>query len=124
MRASRASVRASCRSSFRLLLVINCTFCACATITSCPSSVNSRLTHGECVPVSSAMRLCGILENVCFIASGVVGNFCSRMILPASKKIGTVQAYGKEILKEQKLTIGVDLRDRSSFYCVLDVCEL
>ena len=29
--ASRASVRASCRSSFRLLLVINCTFCACAT---------------------------------------------------------------------------------------------
>ena len=34
-----------------------------------------------CVPVSSAMRLCGILENVCFIASGVVGTFCSRMIL-------------------------------------------
>jgi hypothetical protein len=26
-----------CRSSFRLLLVINCTFCACATITSCPN---------------------------------------------------------------------------------------
>jgi hypothetical protein len=31
-----------------------------------------------------------------------------------------VQAYGKEILKEQKLTIGVDLGDRWSFYCVLD----
>ena len=47
---------------------------------------NSRLTHGECVPVSSAMRLCGILENVCFVASGVVGTFCSRMILPVSSK--------------------------------------
>jgi hypothetical protein len=39
---------------------------------------------------------------------------------PAMKKISTVQAYGKEILKEQKLTIGVDLGDRWSFYCVLD----
>src|SRR5580692_9859566 len=86
IRASRANVRASCRSSFRLLLVINCTFCACATSTSCSSSVNSRLAHGECVPVSRAMRLCGILENVSFIASGVVGTFCSRMILPASSK--------------------------------------
>src|ERR1700693_4675747 len=39
---------------------------------------------------------------------------------PAMKKISTVQADGKEILKEQKLTIGVDLGDRSSFYCVLE----
>src|SRR6202795_1893535 len=39
---------------------------------------------------------------------------------PAMKKISTVQAYGNEILKEQKLTIGVDLGDRWSFYCVLD----
>jgi len=36
------------------------------------------------------------------------------------KKISTVQTYGKEILKEQKLTIGVDLGDRWSFYCVLE----
>ena len=36
------------------------------------------------------------------------------------KKISTVQAYGKEILKEQKLTIGVDLGDRWSFYRVLE----
>ena len=36
------------------------------------------------------------------------------------KKISTVQVLGKEILKEQKLTIGVDLGDRWSFYCVLD----
>ena len=36
------------------------------------------------------------------------------------KKISTVQTFGKEILHEQKLTIGVDLGDRWSFYCVLD----
>ena len=36
------------------------------------------------------------------------------------KKISTMQAYGNEILKEQKLTIGVDLGDRWSFYCVLE----
>ncbi len=36
------------------------------------------------------------------------------------KKISTVQVFGNEILKEQQLTIGVDLGDRCSFYCVLD----
>jgi len=36
------------------------------------------------------------------------------------KKISTVQEFGNEILKEQKLTIGVDLGDRWSFYCVLE----
>jgi len=39
---------------------------------------------------------------------------------PAMKKISTVQVLGNEILKEQKLTIGVDLGDRWSFYCVLE----
>jgi transposase len=39
---------------------------------------------------------------------------------PAMKKISTVQADGKEILEKQKLTIGVDLGDRWSFYCVLE----
>src|SRR5579864_5243397 len=39
---------------------------------------------------------------------------------PAVKKISIVQAFGNEIFKEQKLTIGVDLGDRWSFYCVLD----
>jgi hypothetical protein len=33
------------------------------------------------------------------------------------KKISTMQASSNEILKEQKLTIGVDLGDRWSFYC-------
>ena len=33
------------------------------------------------------------------------------------KKISTVQAFGNEIFKEQKLTIGLDLGDLWSFYC-------
>src|SRR6202051_671414 len=39
---------------------------------------------------------------------------------PAMKKISTLQVVGNESLKEQKLTIGLDLGDRWSFYCVLD----
>ncbi|HWY45224.1 MAG TPA: hypothetical protein VNX66_17120 [Candidatus Sulfotelmatobacter sp.] len=39
------------------------------------------------------------------------------------KKISTVRALENEIFKEQKLTIGVDLGDRWSFYCVLGVKE-
>src|SRR5437879_13339818 len=39
---------------------------------------------------------------------------------PAMKKISTVQVFGNEVFAEQKLTIGVDLGDRWSFYCVLD----
>jgi hypothetical protein len=34
--------------------------------------------------------------------------------------LSTVQAFSNEIFKEQRLTIGLDLRDRWSFYCVLD----
>ena len=36
------------------------------------------------------------------------------------KKISTLQAFSNEIVKEEKPTIGVDLGDRWSFYCVLD----
>ena len=36
------------------------------------------------------------------------------------KKISTVQTFGNGIFKGQKLTIGLDLGDRWSFYCVLD----
>src|SRR6201984_1038282 len=39
---------------------------------------------------------------------------------PAMKKTITVQASKSEIFKEQKLTIGLDLGDRWSFYCVMD----
>src|SRR5271169_1318524 len=60
IRANRASVCASRRSSFFRLSPINRTLRACATITSCPNSLNKRLTQGECVPVSSAIRLRGI----------------------------------------------------------------
>src|SRR5260370_31075335 len=46
--------------------------------------------------------------------------FTHKKRRPAMKKISTMQAFGNEIFKEQKLTIGVDLGDRWSFYCVLD----
>ena len=36
------------------------------------------------------------------------------------KKISTVQAFGNEIFKEQRLTIGLDLGDRWWFYCIRD----
>jgi len=36
------------------------------------------------------------------------------------RKISTVAKSGNEILKEPKLTIGLDLGDRSSHYCILD----
>ena len=36
------------------------------------------------------------------------------------KKLSTMQATGNEILKGHRLTIGLDLGDRSSNYCILD----
>src|ERR1700736_911620 len=36
------------------------------------------------------------------------------------KKISTMQVFGNEIFKEQKLTIGFDLGDHWSFSCILD----
>ncbi len=36
------------------------------------------------------------------------------------RKASTVRVSGKVILKDRKLTIGLDLGDRWSFYCVLD----
>src|ERR1700739_4790238 len=39
---------------------------------------------------------------------------------PAMKKISTVRVNGNMIFKGHKLTIGLDLGDRWSFYCVLD----
>ena len=36
------------------------------------------------------------------------------------KKISTVATNRNEIFKEHKLTIGLDLGDRSSYYCILD----
>src|SRR6202040_535874 len=39
---------------------------------------------------------------------------------PAMKKTSTVRINGNMIFKGHKLTIGLDLGDRWSFYCVLD----
>jgi transposase len=36
------------------------------------------------------------------------------------QKIITMRASGSEIFKGRQLTIGLDLEDRFSFYCVLD----
>ncbi|MGA7855572.1 MAG: hypothetical protein WCA15_19800 [Candidatus Acidiferrales bacterium] len=36
------------------------------------------------------------------------------------KKISTVVIGGNEIFKEPKFTIGLDMGDRSSRYCILD----
>src|SRR3984957_15189282 len=61
-------------------------------------------------PVSSGMRYAPKVRR----AQG------TKKRRPAMKKISTVQRVRNEIFKEQKLTIGVDLGDRWSFYCVLD----
>src|ERR1700730_15815484 len=39
---------------------------------------------------------------------------------PAMKKTSTIRVNGNMIFKGHKLTIGLDLGDRWSFYCVLD----
>jgi hypothetical protein len=54
------------------------------SITSCPNSASIRLIHGECIPVSSAMRQRGIPPNTSRTAFGVVLSLCSRTIVPAS----------------------------------------
>src|SRR5262252_6071823 len=84
MRASRAKVLASSRSSFFRLSPIKRTLRACATMTSCPNSFTNRLTHGECVPVSSATLLCGIAPNASLTAFCVVLSLCSTTTSPCS----------------------------------------
>src|SRR5260370_941516 len=84
IRANRASVRASSRSSFFRLSPIKRTLRACATITSCPNSLSTRLTQGECIPVSNAMRQRGIAPNTSRTAFGVVPSFCSCSTSPTS----------------------------------------
>jgi hypothetical protein len=62
-RANRASVCASSRSSFLRLSPISRTLRAFATITSCLNWLSKRLIQGECVPMSSAIRLRGIAQD-------------------------------------------------------------
>ena len=40
------------------------------------------------------------------------------------KKVSTVGAKQSKNFREQKLTIGLDLGDRSSWYCVLDEADV
>jgi hypothetical protein len=75
---------ASSRSSFFRLSPIKRTFEACATMTSCPNSFSNRLTHGECVPVSSATRLCGIARTPLAEPFGGVLSLCSSTTSPRS----------------------------------------
>src|SRR5215471_20835748 len=72
MRASRAKVCASQRSSFRVLSVISFTCRGFATMTSCPRPANKRLTHGEWVPTSMAIRTRPNEPNVAIIPALVV----------------------------------------------------
>jgi hypothetical protein len=39
---------------------------------------------------------------------------------PAMKKVSTVAAKSSKKISQQKLTVGLDLGDRNSWYCVLD----
>src|SRR5947209_13770995 len=39
---------------------------------------------------------------------------------PAMKKVSTVAAKQSKKISQQKLTIGLDLGDRNSWYCVVD----
>src|SRR4029077_8801811 len=42
---------------------------------------------------------------------------------PAMKKVSTAVAKQSRNISQQKLTIGLDLGDRSSWYCVLDEAD-
>src|SRR5580704_5871908 len=83
-RASRASMRASSLSFFRLLALISFTCLALATITSCPNAVSSRLTHGEWLPTSMAIRQRCIAPNACSIPFFVVATLRSPITSPSS----------------------------------------
>ena len=72
------------RSSFLRLSPISRTLRAFATITSCPSSLSNRLIQGECVPISTAIRLRAIAPKTSRNAFAFVRTRCSRCIWPAS----------------------------------------
>src|ERR1700674_4163527 len=69
-----------------------------------------RLSDGMRRPVSGGMR---------YAPNGRRARSATER-RPAMKKISTVQALQSEDFKEQKLTIGLDLGERWSFYCVMD----
>ncbi len=72
------------RSSFFRLSPISRTLRALATITSCPNPLSKRLIQGECVPISSAIRLRGIAPKTSDNAFAFVRTRCSSCIWPDS----------------------------------------
>jgi hypothetical protein len=63
---------------------ISRTLRACLTITSCPNLLSKRLIQGECVPISSAIRLRGIAPKISCNAFALVRTRCSTCIWLAS----------------------------------------
>jgi len=70
-----------------------------------PQLAQQRLTQGECIPVSSAMRLRGMLPNASPNAFAVVLTRCSRTMRPLSSSmpvpagsIAQVQSDGQFLL--------------------------
>jgi hypothetical protein len=90
IRARRARVWASRRSSFRLLSAMSFTCLGLATMISCPRLRNRRLTQGEWVPTSIAIRARPIHPNVPVIPALVVATSPSRRIsLVAQQAVAT-----------------------------------
>jgi hypothetical protein len=119
--------------SFRRLSPIRRTSRACATITSCPSSDSSRLIHGECVPVSNAIRLRGSLPKISFTASGRVATLASRITSPAPLR--TQQKLDRSprsspmvscpsctfLIRHNAVVLGFSLENRLSRYLLVDL---
>jgi len=68
----------------RLLWLISRTWRALATITSWPSLLSSRLTHGECAPTSIAIRQRGRAPKASCRPFFVVAALASRSTSPCS----------------------------------------
>ena len=131
IRANRASVCASRRSSFLRLSPISRTLRAFATITSCPNSLSIRLIQGECVPISSAMRLRGIVPKTSCNAFAVVRTRCSNSYLPGfihhavpTVAVSQIQSNGQFLLRKILALLrccGANLLHcRSPFYLCLE----
>ena len=75
-------MRASNQSSFRVPWIISFTCRAFATITSWPKLFNKRLTQGERVPTSSAIRQRVMAPNTCAISFFVLCTLRSHSTWP------------------------------------------
>src|SRR5437588_5319967 len=61
------------------------------------------------------------LQTGCGVRSQVIDVLKAQIKRrPAMKKVSTVAAKPGKKISQQKLTIGLDLGDRNSWYCVLD----